>query len=87
MQQAVRRLAQFQRVTLAPGRSADVTLHVTAQALSSWSTDEQQWVLGKVYVGSSSADLPLHTTTTVTGWTRTSPGWLVNTHRGDPVHW
>ena len=71
VQQAVRKLAQFQRVTLAPGRSVDLTLHVSAHTLSSWSTSQQKWVLGTgtrtVYAGSSSRDLPLHTTTTVTG--------------------
>ena len=71
IQQAVRKLAQFQRITLRPGQAQDVTLHVSAQALSSWSTDQQQWVLGTgqrtVYVGPSSRDFPLHTTVDVTG--------------------
>ena len=71
IQQAVRKLAQFQRITLRPGHAQDVTLHVSAQALSSWSTDQQQWVLGTghrtVYVGPSSRDFPLHTTVDVTG--------------------
>jgi beta-glucosidase len=71
IQQAVNRLAQFQRFTLGPGATQDVTLHVTAQALSSWSTDKQQWVRGtghrSVSVGPSSRDLPLRTTITITG--------------------
>jgi beta-glucosidase len=69
--QAVRKLAQFQRIMLAPGRAQDVRLHVTAQALSSWSTAAQHWVLGTghrtVYVGSSSRDLPLRATVEVRG--------------------
>lgn len=69
IQQAVRKLAQFQRVTLAPGIAADVTLHVTRRTLSSWSSQAQQWVLGTgpraVYVGSSSRDLPLQATADV----------------------
>ena len=71
IQQAVRKLAQFQRITLRAGHAQDVTLHVSAQALSSWSTDQQKWVLGTghrtVYVGSSSRDLPLHTTVNLAG--------------------
>jgi beta-glucosidase len=71
IQQAVNKLAQFQRITLGPGATQDVTLHVTAQTLSSWSTDKQQWVRGtghrSVSVGPSSRDLPLRTTITITG--------------------
>ncbi len=63
VQQAVRKLAQFDRVTLAPGRSADLTLHVDPHELSYWSTTEHDWVLGtgsrSLWVGSSSRDLPL----------------------------
>jgi beta-glucosidase len=71
IQQSVRKLVQFQRTTLGPGRVADLTLHVTRQTLSSWSTAAQQWVLGTgprtVYVGPSSRDLPLHATVEVSG--------------------
>jgi beta-glucosidase len=67
--QAVRRLVQFQRVELAPGQFEDLTLHVDPHWLSSWSSAQQQWVLGTgsrtVYVGSSSRDLPLSATVTV----------------------
>jgi beta-glucosidase len=35
-QQAVRRLVQFQPVALTSGHAADLTLHVSAQSLSSW---------------------------------------------------
>lgn len=71
IQQAVRKLVQFQRVTLGSGQAADLTLHVTPQSLSSWSTAAQQWVVGTgtrtVYVGPSSREFPLHTTVNVTG--------------------
>jgi beta-glucosidase len=67
IQQAVRRLVQFQRVELAPGQSRDLTLSVDPHWLSSWSSAGQQWVLGTgprtVYVGSSSRDLPITATT------------------------
>ena len=63
IQQAVRKLVAFQRVTLRPGQAANLTLNVTPHELSSWSSAEQQWVVGTgprtVYVGSSSRDLPL----------------------------
>jgi beta-glucosidase len=67
VQQAVRKLVQFQRITLAPGHAQDMTLHVTAHSLSSWSTAQQKWVVGAgprvIYLGSSSRDLPLHAIT------------------------
>ncbi|HEY3088701.1 MAG TPA: glycoside hydrolase family 3 C-terminal domain-containing protein [Jatrophihabitantaceae bacterium] len=70
VQQAVRKLVQFQRTTLGPGQAADLTLHVTPQSLSSWSTSAQQWVLGTgartVYVGPSSQQFPLHANVSVT---------------------
>jgi beta-glucosidase len=66
VQQAVRRLAQFGRLTLAPAGSAQLTLHVAPRQLSSWSADQHRWVVGTgpraVYVGSSSRELPLQTT-------------------------
>ena len=71
VQQAVRRLAQFDRVSLAPRRSTQVTLHVAPRELSSWSTDQGRWVVGTgprtVWVGSSSRDLPVRTTAFVGG--------------------
>jgi beta-glucosidase len=71
IQQAVRKLVQFQRITLNPDQVANLTLHVDAHSLSSWSTADQKWVVGTgprtVYVGSSSRDLPLHATVNVTG--------------------
>jgi len=69
IQQAVRKLVQFQRVELAPDQVARLTLHVTAHGLSSWSSQQQEWIVGTgsrtVYVGPSSRDLPLHATVTV----------------------
>ncbi|MGE5292562.1 MAG: beta-glucosidase family protein [Micromonosporaceae bacterium] len=69
IQQAVRRLVQFQRVELGPGRSATLTLHVTPHDLSSWSSAQQKWVVGTglrtVYAGPSSRDLPLQATVMV----------------------
>ncbi len=70
IQQAVRRLVQFQRVDLNPGRSAVLTLHLTGHDLSSWSSAQQSWAVGTgqrdVWVGPSSRDLPLHGTVDVT---------------------
>jgi beta-glucosidase len=71
VQQAVKKLVQFDRVTLAPGRSADVSLHVTPRQVSYWSVAEHDWVVGAgsrtVYVGSSSRDLPLQANVSVSG--------------------
>jgi beta-glucosidase len=71
IQQAVRKLVAFQRVELAPGRSASLTLHVTTHDLSSWSAAQQKWVLGTgprtVYAGPSSRDLSLRATIRVPG--------------------
>jgi beta-glucosidase len=61
----VRKLVQFERITLAPGRETRLKLHVDARELSFWSTAAQRWVRGggrrDVYVGSSSRDLRAHT--------------------------
>lgn len=70
VQQAVRKLVQFRRVDLNPGQSANLTLHVTAHDLSSWSSARQAWLVGTgpriLYVGSSSRDLPLQATVVTT---------------------
>jgi beta-glucosidase len=66
VQQAIHKLVQFDRVSLAPGHSADLTLHVAPRQLSYWSSPDQRWVLGtgsrQILVGSSSRDLPLQAT-------------------------
>jgi beta-glucosidase len=63
VQQAVRKLVQFERVELDPGQAEDLTLHVDPHQLSYWSSEQQRWVLAggtrQVFVGTSSRDLPL----------------------------
>jgi len=69
IQQAVRKLVGFDRVTLAPGRSAQVSLHVDRQQVSSWSAVGGRWLPGTgsrtVTIGSSSRDPRLTTTVTI----------------------
>jgi beta-glucosidase len=64
VQQAVRKLVQFDRVTLRPGEQRRLTLHVDARELSYWSTAQQRWIRGTgrrdVYLGSSSRDIREH---------------------------
>jgi beta-glucosidase len=66
IQQAVSKLVGFQRITLSPGESRQVTMHVTGQQLSSWSSTANSWLLGTgartLWVGSSSRDPLLHET-------------------------
>ena len=68
VQFAVRSLAQFDRVTLAPGESKKVTVHVDRRALSYWSEAQQKWILDAdgrtVSVGDADAvsQLPLQKT-------------------------
>jgi beta-glucosidase len=62
VQFAVRTLAAFDRVTLAPGESREVMMHVAPRSLEYWSTMEHRWVRSdarRVRVGSSSRDLKL----------------------------
>jgi beta-glucosidase len=67
-----RSLADFDRVTLAPGRSARVSFTVTPQQLSWWNQSTNGWTQTPgqygLYVGDSSAlaNLPLRGTFTVT---------------------
>jgi beta-glucosidase len=67
-----RSLADFDRVTLAPGQSARVSFAVTPQQLSWWNESANGWTQTpgqyQVYVGDSSAlaNLPLRGTFTVT---------------------
>jgi beta-glucosidase len=66
---ADRALAGFARVTLQPGESAEVAIHVGGRALSYWSVDAQAWVVAAgpraVSAGASSRDLRLTATVTV----------------------
>lgn len=69
IQQAVNKLVQFAKVTLAPGHAQVLTLHVTTQELSSWSSTNHGWVIGtgtrNLWVGASSRDPQLQTTVVV----------------------
>jgi beta-glucosidase len=60
---AVRALASFDRVTLEPGGSRQVQLHVPSERLRYWSLADRAWHGARagrtVYVGASSHDLPL----------------------------
>jgi beta-glucosidase len=66
---AVKALAGFERVTLAPGASKPVTVHVDQQPLSYWSTKDHKYVVagGKrtFMVGASSRDIKLKADVTV----------------------
>ncbi|MFJ3927573.1 beta-glucosidase [Streptomyces sp. NPDC090022] len=63
LDQPVRALAGYRRLTVAPGQSQRVTLDLDARTLSSWDPAQHAWVVGKglreVAVGRSSRDLPL----------------------------
>ncbi|HKV25289.1 MAG TPA: glycoside hydrolase family 3 C-terminal domain-containing protein [Candidatus Acidoferrum sp.] len=66
VQFAPRTLAAFDRITLQPGESKDVTLHIAPRSLEYWSTSENRWVRSaprEVRVGSSSRDLRLEAVT------------------------
>ena len=60
---AVRALAAFDRVSLRPGESKIVALHVRPRQLQYWSTAAKKWATAEgirtVSVGGSSRDLPL----------------------------
>ncbi len=63
VQFAPRTLAAFERVTLAPGQTREVAMHVAPRSLEYWSTAESRWVRAgerHVHVGASSRDLKLH---------------------------
>ena len=62
VQFAPKTLAAFDRVTLGPGESKVVTLHVAPRSLDYWSVAENKWLRShfderRVRVGSSSSDL------------------------------
>ena len=60
---AVRALAAFDRIHLAPGQARTVALHVPLRSLQYWSVSANRWMtIGgphSIYVGGSSRDLPL----------------------------
>ncbi len=66
---AVKSLAGFERVTLAPGASKLVKVHVDARTLSYWSTKDHAWKMAggrrTFMVGASSRDIKLKTDVTV----------------------
>ncbi|MEV7523782.1 glycoside hydrolase family 3 C-terminal domain-containing protein [Streptomyces sp. NPDC091371] len=63
LDQPVRALAGYRRLTLAPGAAERVTVDVDARTLSSWDPERRTWVLGsgrrEVFAGRSSRELPL----------------------------
>jgi beta-glucosidase len=62
VQFAPKTLAAFDRVTLKPGESKDVKMHVTLRSLEYWSVADKKWIQSDartVRVGSSSRDLKL----------------------------
>ncbi|WP_329446861.1 glycoside hydrolase family 3 C-terminal domain-containing protein [Streptomyces sp. NBC_01426] len=63
LDQPVRVLAGYRRLTLAPGQAQRVTVDIDARTLSSWDPDQQTWVVGsgprEVFAGRSSRELPL----------------------------
>jgi beta-glucosidase len=62
VQFAVRTLAAFDRITLRPGETRDVTMRVSARSLEYWSIAEKRWIKSgprQIRVGSSSRDLKL----------------------------
>jgi beta-glucosidase len=71
IQFAVRQLAGYDRVTLQPGQSAQVTMNVPLRQLQYWSAAKQQWITAAgsrtVYVGTadSRASLPLQAQVTI----------------------
>jgi len=71
IQFAVRQLSAFDRVTLGPGQSTTVTMHVPLRQLQYWSSDQQKWLVAAgtrtVYLGDadSPSSLPLQATVDV----------------------
>ena len=66
---AAKSLAAFERVTLAPGASKALTLHLGPRAWSYWSTTAHGWAVAAgtrtVFVGASSRDIRLQTNVTI----------------------
>ncbi|MFJ8111466.1 beta-glucosidase [Streptomyces sp. NPDC096132] len=69
LDQPVRVLAGYRRLTLSAGERRRVTVRIAARTLSSWDTGRHDWVLGTglraVWVGASARDLRLRTTVRV----------------------
>ena len=65
LDQAVRLLGGYRRLTLRAGERRRIAVQVTARTLSSWDPKRHDWVLGTgrrtVWVGASSRDLQLRT--------------------------
>ncbi|MBT2450893.1 glycoside hydrolase family 3 protein [Streptomyces sp. ISL-43] len=63
LDQPVRALAGYRRLTLAPGRAQRVVMDIDARTLSSWDPERDAWVVGTgrrgVFAGRSSRELPL----------------------------
>ncbi|KAJ5546415.1 hypothetical protein N7494_004000 [Penicillium frequentans] len=62
---AIRQLRGFERLSIAPGKTATFTVDLTRRDLSNWDTASQDWFISDykktVYVGASSRNLPLKT--------------------------
>jgi beta-glucosidase len=62
-QQPPHQLAGFAKVTLAPGQTRHVVLHLTPRSFARWNTTTNGWDVPdgtyRLFVGTSSADLPL----------------------------
>ncbi|MFI7400342.1 beta-glucosidase [Streptomyces sp. NPDC049541] len=69
LDQAVRVLGGYRRLTLRAGERRRIAVEVTARTLSSWDAKRHDWVLGTgrrtVWVGASSRDLRLRTNVNV----------------------
>ena len=67
-------LAGFERVELAPGRSARIRMRIGVRAFSYWSAGDSKWVVAEggrpVLAGSSSRDIRLRGSAAWTGTTR-----------------
>ncbi|MET3985589.1 glycoside hydrolase family 3 C-terminal domain-containing protein [Streptomyces sp. PvR034] len=71
LDQPVRALAGYRRISLAPGRSQRIAVDLDARTLSSWDAGPHAWVVGtgrrEVWVGRSSRELPLRAAAVVRG--------------------
>lgn len=63
LEQPVRLLAGYRKLTLEPGAAQRVVLDIDARTLSSWDPEQHAWVVGsgrrEVFAGRSSRELPL----------------------------